>query len=71
MWSDPRPHLHRLDTQVGDESRVLVEGPHFGVAWCVNAPPRLPPALHDVQLLPIDAAAAGIESWRMRPDRRR
>ena len=50
-----RPHHHPLDTQVGDQSRVLVGGPHFGVAWCVGAAPELPSQMHDVQLLPIDA----------------
>ena len=51
-----RPHSNPLDTQVNGESRVLVDGPHFGVAWCVGAPPPLPAAMHDIQLLPIDAA---------------
>jgi len=40
---------------VGSQSRVLVGGPHFGVAWCVGAAPELPSMMHDVQLLPIDA----------------
>lgn len=51
----PSPHQHPLDTHVGAQSRVLVGGPHFGVAWCVGAPPELPSLIHDVQLLPIDA----------------
>ena len=51
----PKPHRHPLDTRVGEQSRVLVGGPHFGVAWCVGATPELPSLLHDVQLLPIDA----------------
>ena len=55
-----RPHRHRLDTQVGDQSMLLVAGPHFGVAWCVHEPPLLPQGLRDVQLLPIDAPAAGV-----------
>ena len=49
-----KPHDHPLDTRVGDQSRVLVGGPHFGVAWCAGASPELPPLMHDVQLLPID-----------------
>lgn len=57
----PRPHRNPLDTRVGNESRVLVDGPHFGVAWCVKSPPELPAALHDVQLLPIDAAVGGLK----------
>ena len=52
---DARPHRHPLDTSVGGQSRVLVGGPHFGVAWCVNASPELPSQMHDVQVLPIDA----------------
>jgi mannose-6-phosphate isomerase len=56
----PRPHHNSLDTRVDNESRVLVDGPHFGVAWCVKSPPALPAALRDVQLLPIDAPAGGI-----------
>ena len=49
-----RPHSNPLDTNVNSESRVLVDGTHFGVAWCVGAPPSLPAAMHDIQLLPID-----------------
>lgn len=56
----PQPHWNSLDTKVSNESRVLVDGPHFGVAWCVKSPPELPATLHDVQLLPIDSAAGGI-----------
>ena len=51
---DARPHHNDLDTQVGDESKLLVNGPHFGVAWCVGEPPELPSQMRDVQLLPID-----------------
>ena len=57
---DARPHHHRLDTRVGEQSMLLVAGPHFGVAWCVGEPPVLPQAIRDVQLLPIDGAVAGI-----------
>jgi mannose-6-phosphate isomerase len=52
---EPGPHHHSLDTRVGTESRVLVDGPHFGVAWCVGEPPELPARITDVQLLPIDS----------------
>jgi mannose-6-phosphate isomerase len=52
---EARPHSNPLDTRVGDQSRLLVDGPHFGVAWCVGEPPDLPQDMHDVQLLPIDA----------------
>jgi mannose-6-phosphate isomerase len=55
-----RPHAHRLDGRIGDESALLVAGPHFGVAWCVNQPPLLPQGLRDVQLLPIDAPVGGV-----------
>ena len=55
-----RPHHHRLDTRVGDHSMLLVAGPHFGVAWCVGAPPVLPQGMRDVQLLPIDVAVGGV-----------
>ena len=55
-----RPHVHRLDTRVGETSMLLVAGPHFGVAWCVGEPPVLPQGLRDVQLLPIDAPAGGV-----------
>jgi len=51
-----KPHSHALDTSLGSQSRVLVGGPHFGVAWCVGAAPELPSMMHDVQLLPIDVA---------------
>ena len=52
---EARPHLNALDTNVGSASKLLVDGPHFGVAWCVKEPPELPPSMRDVQLLPIDA----------------
>ena len=52
---EPRPHSNPLDTKVGDRSKLLVDGPHFGVAWCVGEPPELPANMRDVQLLPIDA----------------
>ncbi len=55
-----RPHVHRLDTKVGDHSILLVAGPHFGVAWCVNEPPILPQGMRDVQLLPIDVEVSGV-----------
>jgi len=57
-----RPHSDPRDTNVNGESRVLVDGPHFGVAWCVGAPPPLPNAMHDIQLLPVDAAVDGVEA---------
>lgn len=50
----PKPHSNPLDGRVGGESRILVDGPHFGVAWCVGEPPELPGRMRDVQLLPID-----------------
>ncbi|MBA3729918.1 MAG: class I mannose-6-phosphate isomerase [Sphingomonas sp.] len=55
------PHDHRLDTRVGDQSALLVAGPHFGVAWCVGEPPVLPQGICDVQLLPIDVPVAGVK----------
>jgi mannose-6-phosphate isomerase len=55
-----RPHHHRLDGPIGEGSKLLVAGPHFGVAWCVGEPPLLPQGLCDVQLLPIDVAVGGI-----------
>lgn len=51
----PKPHSNPLDTHVGNRSKLLVDGPHFGVAWCVGEPPDLPKRMRDVQLLPIDA----------------
>jgi mannose-6-phosphate isomerase len=57
----PKPHQHPLDTRVGEQSRALVGGPHFGVAWCVGAAPELPSNMRDVQLLPIDAEVAGLK----------
>jgi mannose-6-phosphate isomerase len=58
----PKPHRHPLDTKVGEQSRVLVGGPHFGVAWCVGRSPELPSMIHDVQLLPIDAAIGELKA---------
>jgi mannose-6-phosphate isomerase len=58
----PRPHRNALDGSVDGQSRVLVDGPHFGVAWSVGAPPQLPANLRDVQLLPIDAEVGGVRS---------
>jgi mannose-6-phosphate isomerase len=52
---EARPHRHELDTSVDGGSKLLVDGPHFGVAWCVGEPPVLPRRMRDVQLLPIDA----------------
>ena len=50
----PQPHNNSLDTKVDGGSKLLVDGPHFGVAWCVKEPPQLPETMCDVQLLPID-----------------
>jgi mannose-6-phosphate isomerase len=55
-----QPHVHRLDTKLGETSMLLVPGPHFGVAWCVKEPPILPQGMRDVQLLPIDAYVSQI-----------
>ena len=55
-----KPHHHRLDTRVSEASLLLVAGPRFGVAWCVNEPPVLPMGISDIQLLPIDAPVANI-----------
>lgn len=55
-----RPHENPLDGRVGETSRVLVTGPHFGVAWCVERPPELPVGMRDIQLLPIDAPVEGL-----------
>jgi len=52
----PEPHSNPRDTRVNGVSRLLVEGPHFGVAWCVGEPPELPRGMRDVQLLPVDGA---------------
>jgi mannose-6-phosphate isomerase len=57
----PRPHRNPLDRQVDGKSAVLVDGAHFGVAWCVGAAPALPADMRDVQLLPIDAEAGGVK----------
>ena len=51
----PQPHSNPLDTSVDGGSKLLVDGPYFGVAWCVGEPPQLPDRMRDVQLLPIDA----------------
>ncbi|MDV3258495.1 MAG: class I mannose-6-phosphate isomerase [Sphingomonas sp.] len=51
----PEPHKSPLDTRIGGSSVVLVDGPYFGVAWCVGEPPLLPANISNVQLLPIDA----------------
>jgi mannose-6-phosphate isomerase len=56
----PRPHENPMDGRVGETSRVLVTGPHFGVAWCVGQSPELPVEMRDVQLLPIDAPVKGL-----------
>ena len=57
---DARPHHHRLDGKVGEQSMLLVAGPHFGAAWCVGEPPVMPQGMRDVQLLPIDAPVGGV-----------
>ncbi len=57
---EARPHVHRLDTRVGDQSVLLVAGPYFGAAWCVGEPPVLPQGMRDVQLLPIDVAVGEV-----------
>ncbi len=61
---EPRPHVHALDRRIGDESTILVDGPYFGVAWCVGEPPPLPDAMREVQLLPIDEPVAGLAPGR-------
>lgn len=57
---EARPHVHPLDRQISDDSMVLVDGPYFGVAWCVGEAPPLHHSVRDVQLLPIDEAVGGI-----------
>jgi len=57
---EPRPHIHLLDRRIADDSMILVDGPYFGVAWCVGEPPQLPLAMRDVQLLPIEQAVGGV-----------
>ena len=59
---EARPHAHPLDGSVGNSSRILVDGPHFGVAWCVGSPPELPAGLRDVQLLAVDSPVGGLEA---------
>ena len=59
---DPRPHENARDTRVDGTSRLLVDGPHFGVAWCVGRPPELPGDMRDVQLLPIDRPVSDVKS---------
>jgi mannose-6-phosphate isomerase len=51
----PKPHSNPLDGRVDGGSKLLVDGPHFGVAWCIGEPPELPRRMRDVQLLPVDA----------------
>lgn len=53
------PHHDPRDTIVGDESRVLVDGPKFGVAWCVGRPPLLPNEIEEVQLVPVEGQIGG------------
>jgi mannose-6-phosphate isomerase len=57
----PVSHNHPLDTNVSTECRLLVDGPAFGVAWCVDEPPELPPSLVEALLLPLDSPVSGIE----------
>jgi mannose-6-phosphate isomerase len=55
----PEPHFHAADRYIEPgESAVLVDGEHFGVAWCHRLAPPLPDGAQDVQLLPIDAPAS-------------
>lgn len=57
----PLPHHHPLDrTIVREHTQILVDGPHFGVAWCAGSAPVVA-AARDVQLLPIDSPAAGLQ----------
>ena len=65
-----QPHRNPLDTRIGGESRLLLDGPHFGVACCVGAPPGCR-RLCLIQLLPIDAAVGGDRAGRMRAGRRK
>jgi mannose-6-phosphate isomerase len=37
--ADGRVHADPRDGTVGDRSAILVEGPHFGVAWCFGGLP--------------------------------
>lgn len=54
---DPRPHVHQADSVIDFVStRILVDGPYFGAAWCVGTPAQLPNHATQVQVLPIDAA---------------
>ena len=58
----PEPHSNPLDTHVNGGSKLLVDGPHFGVAWCVGEPPELPRRMRDVQLLPVDAPVGVVQA---------
>ena len=52
----PAPHRHPADTMIDrSTSRLLVDGPFFGVAWCRELAPNLPAHARDIQVLPIDA----------------
>ena len=54
------PHRCPLDGKVGSRSRSLIDGSHFGAAWCIGTPPVMPEGIGDIQLLPIDETVAGI-----------
>ena len=57
----PGPHRDARDTRVGEASRILVDGPELGVAWCVGTPPPLPASLAEAQLIAVDGSVGGVE----------
>jgi mannose-6-phosphate isomerase len=45
-------HRHPLDTHIDfSHTRILVDGPKFGLAFCRGQPPDLPSNTHDIQLI--------------------
>ncbi|MEQ7872702.1 class I mannose-6-phosphate isomerase [Sphingomonas sp. ASV193] len=59
---DAVPHRDPRDGSFGEETRILLDGPKFGLAWCVGEAPALPDDARDIQLLPVDGAAGGVAS---------
>jgi hypothetical protein len=46
------PHRHHLDTHIDfTQTRILVDGPKFGLAFCAGRPPALPLNGKDFQLV--------------------
>ena len=62
---DPQQHY---DSVASGESRILFDGPHFGMAWCQGSLPDIPPVHAGYQIVPISGSVTINEDLVCRGD---